>query len=132
MPLPKNYEFSPFVLTSKLDANKSNRKQISYGLQTTDEVHDATGLFKHNRRQGNIRNTYDFQYDRFMAATKDASKSFNYSRPDHLGYEPNQITQLHNEGGDVLEKLDREFDLMDGYNVAGAEALDQSRYGKKK
>ena len=121
--LPKNYEFSPFVLRSKKDATKANPKpQLYYGLQETQFYPDATILYKPRVRE-DIKQSVSYQYDRFLTSTKDASKSFNHYRPDGIIYRPNQITELHNEGGDVLEKLDRMYDLEDGYNVAAAEVM---------
>ena len=123
MPLPKNYEFSPFVLRSKQDAMKSAPKpKLFYGLQETDEAHDTTTLYKPRVRE-DIKQSIPHQYDRFLTATQDASKSFNHYRPDGISYRPSQIIELHNEGGDVLEKLDRMYDLEDGYNVAAAEVM---------
>ena len=125
--LPKNYEFSPFALRSKQDANKSAPKpKLFYGLQETDESHDATALYKPRVRE-DIKQSFAYQYDRFLTATQDASKSFNHYRPDGITYRPNQITELHNEGGDVLEKLDRMYDLEDGYNVIAAEVMKPAR-----
>lgn len=125
--LPKNYEFSPFVLRSKQDANKSAPKpKLFYGLQETDESPDATTLYKPRVRE-DIKQSFSYQYDRFLTATQDASRSFNHYRPDGIMYRPNQITELHNEGSDVLEKLDRAYDLEDGYNVAAAEVLKPAR-----
>ena len=123
MPLPKNYEFSPFVLRSKQDAMKSAPKpKLFYGLQETDEAHDTTTLYKPRVRE-DIKQSIPHQYDRFLTATQDASKSFNHYRTDGIIYRPSQIIELHNEGGDVLEKLDRMYDLEDGYNVAAAEVM---------
>ena len=125
--LPKNYEFSPFVLRSKQDANKSAPKpKLFYGLQETDESHDTTTLYKPRVRE-DIKQSFAYQYDRFLTATQDASRSFNHFRPDGIVYRPNQITELHNEGGDVLEKLDRQYDLEDGYNVGAAEVMKPAR-----
>ena len=121
--LPRNYMFSPFVLRSKQDAMKSAPKpKLFYGLQETDEVHDTTTLYKPRARE-DIKQSIPYQYDRFLTATQDASKSFNHYRPDGIIYRPSQIIELHNEGGDVLEKLDRMYDLEDGYNVAAAEVM---------
>lgn len=123
MPMPKNYEFSPFVLRSKQDAAKPAPKpKLFYGLQETDEFPDATALYKPRVRE-DIKQSFEYQYDRFMTGTKDASKSFNHYRPDGIIYRPSQIVELHNEGGDVLEKLDRMYDLEDGYNVPAAEVM---------
>jgi hypothetical protein len=125
--LPKNYEFSPFVLRSKQDATKSAAKpKLFYGLQETDESHDATALYKPRVRE-DIKQSFAYQYDRFLTSTQDASRSFNHYRPDGIVYRPNQITELHNEGGDVLEKLDRMYDLEDGYNVIAAEVMKPAR-----
>lgn len=125
--LPKNYEFSPFVLRSKQDAAKPAVKpKLFYGLQETDEFPDATALYKPRVRE-DIKQSFDFQYDRFMTATKDASKSFNHYRADAIIYRPSQVVELHNEGGDVLEKLDRMYDLQDGYNVPAAEVMKRGK-----
>ena len=125
--LPKNYEFSPFVLRSKQDASKPAPKpKLFYGLQETDESHDTTTLYKPRVRE-DIKQSFAYQYDRFMTATKDASKSFNHYRPDGIIYRPAQVVELHNEGGDVLEKLDRMYDLQDGYNVPAAEVMRAAR-----
>jgi len=125
MPLPKNYEFSPFVLRSKAPVTNQKPK-LYYGLQETTESPDATTLYKPPVRH-DIKQSVAYQYDRFLTATQDASKSFNHYRPDGVVYRPNQITELHNEGGDVLEKLDRMYDLEDGYNVPAAEMMKSTR-----
>ena len=123
--LPKNYEFSPFVLRSK--APTTNPKpQLYYGLQETTESPDATILYKPIVRD-DIKQSFSYQYDRFLTATQDASKSFNHYRPDGIMYRPSQITELHNEGGDVREKLDRMYDLEDGYNVPAAQVMKSAR-----
>lgn len=125
MPLPKNYEFSPFVLRSKAPATNQKPK-LYYGLQETTESPDATTLYKPPVRE-DIKQSVAYQYDRFLTATQDASKSFNHYRPDGIVYRPSQIVELHNEGGDVLEKLDRMYDLEDGYNVPAAEMMKSTR-----
>lgn len=125
--LPKNYEFSSFVLRSKQDANKSALKpKLFYGLQETEESPDATTLYKPRVRE-DIKQSFPYQYDRFLTATQNASRSFNHYRPDGIVYRPAQVVELHNEGGDVLEKLDRMYDLEDGYNVAAAEVMKPAR-----
>lgn len=127
MPLPKNYEFSPFVLRSKKEAARVNPKpQLYYGLQESYESPDAT-LFYKPRVRHDIKQSITYQYDRFLTTTQEASKSFNHYRPDGIIYRPNQITELHNEGGDVLEKLDRMYDLEDGYNVGAAEIIKNAK-----
>jgi len=123
--LPKNYEFSPFVLRSK--APTTNPKpQLYYGLLETTDSPDATILYK-PRVRDDIKQSFSYQYDRFLTATQDASRSFNHYRPDGIMYRPSQITELHNEGGDVLEKLDRMYDLEDGYNVPAAQVMKSAR-----
>jgi len=83
--------FSPFVLRSKQDAMKSAPKpKLFYGLQETDEVHDTTTLYKPRVRE-DIKQSVSYQYDRFLTATQDASKSFNHYRPDGIIYRPSQI-----------------------------------------
>lgn len=125
MPLPKNYEFSPFVLRSKAPVTNQKTK-LYYGLQETNESPDATTLYKPRVRE-DIKQSVAYQYDRFLSATQDASKSFNHFRPDGIVYRPSQAVELHNEGGDVLEKLDRMYDLEDGYNVPAAEVMKSTR-----
>lgn len=123
--LPKNYEFSPFVLRSK-ESRANPKPKLYYGLQETTHFPDATTLYKPPVRL-DIKQSVAYQYDRFLTATQDASKSFNHYRPDGVMYRPSQITELHNEGGDVLEKLDRMYDLEDGYNVPAAEVMKSAR-----
>lgn len=115
MPLPKNYEFSPFVLQSR----KEKPKAIYIAR---DEAHgarawDANAFLKVKRDYalGNKTFTTEAAYGNLMSRTKDAAKSFNYTRADRLK-PTNVILDLHDESN-TLEKLDKQFDIKDGYKI---------------
>lgn len=116
MPLPKNYEFSPFVLQSRLA--KPKPKYV-----TTDETYGVEGLdvnallkVKRDYALGNKTFTQEAAYGNLMERTKMAAKSFNYSRADKLRPYEGVILDLHDESNTV-EKLDKVFDVRDGYKV---------------
>ena len=116
MPLPKNYEFSSFVLRSRLAKPKPK-------YETSDEAHgvkywDANAVIKVKRDYalGNKTFTQEAAYGNLMERTKMAAKSFNYSRADKLRPYEGVILDLHDESN-TLEKLDKMFDIRDGYRV---------------
>ncbi len=51
-----------------------------------------------------------------MTAEKDKRKQFNYSRQDKLKVFSSIILDLHDEGT-TLEKLDKMYDICDGFQV---------------
>ena len=94
MPLPSDYEFSPWVIQSKLP-------KLKPAYVATEEAHgaswDATQFF--TPRQPNVATsviTPQLQsYANYMEQAKAAASSFNYTRPDKLKVFSNVILDLH-------------------------------------
>ena len=115
MPLPSDYEFSQWVIQSKLPKLKPS-------YVATDEAHgatwDATQFFK--PRQPNLPTSIIApqlqSYENYMEQAKAAASSFNYSRPDKLKVFSNIILDLH-QSDTTLESLDKMYDIQDGYQV---------------
>jgi hypothetical protein len=114
--LPKNYEFSPFVLRSRLPKPKPK-------YEFTDEARGVEGWdanaylnVKRDYALGNKTFTQEAAYGNLMERTKNAAKSFNYSRADKLRPNEGVILDLHDESN-TLERLDKIFDIKDGYRV---------------
>lgn len=116
MPLPKNYEFSPFVLQSRLA--KPKPKYESNAEAHGQDGWDANAVLKVKRNYalGNTTFTQAEAYGNVMERTKMAAKSFNYTRADKLRPYEGVILDLHDESNTV-EKLDKLFDVRDGYKV---------------
>lgn len=116
MPLPKNYEFSSFVLRSRL-AKPKPKYEFTDGARGV-EGWDANAHLKVKRDYalGNKTFTQEAAYGNLMERTKMAAKSFNYSRADKLRPYEGVILDLHDESN-TLEKLDKVFDVRDGYKV---------------
>jgi hypothetical protein len=116
MDLPANYEFSPFVLKSKQAKPKPKY----------ESTHDANGMkgwdaneylkVKRDYALGNKTFATEAAYGSLMEMTKNASKSFNYTRRDKLSSYENVILDLHDESN-TIEKLDKMFDIRDGYKI---------------
>lgn len=116
MPLPANYEFSPFVLKSK----QATPKPI---YESTNDANGMKGWdanqhlkVKRDFALGNKTFATEAAYGNLMQMTKDASKSFNYTRRDKLSAYDNVILDLHDESN-TLEKLDKMYDVRDGYKI---------------
>jgi len=116
MPLPKNYEFSPFVLKSRLPKPKPTYefKDEARGVEGWDA--NAYLKVKRDYALGNKTFTQEAAYGNLMERTKMAAKSFNYSRPDKLKPYEGVILDLHDESN-TIEALDKIFDIKDGYRV---------------
>lgn len=116
MPLPKNYEFSPFVLQSRQPKPKQSymSNAEAYGQQGWDA--NAVLKVKRDYALGNTTFTQAEAYGNLMERTKMAAKSFNYSRPDKLRPYEGVILDLHDEST-TIEKLDKQADIADGYKV---------------
>lgn len=116
MPLPKNYEFSSFVLKSR-QANPKPEYE-SYSQAYGQEGYDANAYLSMKRTYALGNKTYaqEAAYGNLMERTKMAAKSFNYSRADKLKPYEGVILDLHDESNTV-EKLDKMFDIRDGYRV---------------
>ncbi len=114
--LPANYRFSSFVL-------KGQQSKPKPKYETSDEANgvkywDANAHIKVKRDYalGNKIYTQEAAYGNLMERTKMAAKSFNYSRADKLRPYEGVILDLHDESNTV-EKLDKIFDVRDGYKV---------------
>lgn len=116
MPLPKNYEFSSFVLKSR--EVKPKPKYESYADAYGQEGFDANAYLsmKRDYALGNKTYAQEAAYGNLMDRTKMAAKSFNYTRADKLKPYEGVILDLHDESNTV-EKLDKQFDIRDGYRV---------------
>lgn len=116
MPLPKNYEFSPFVLKSR--QAKPKAKYMSYADAYGQEGFDSNAYIKVKRDYalGNKTFTQQAAYGNLMERTKMATKSFNYTRVDRLKPYEGVILDLHDESN-TLERLDKQFDIKDGYRI---------------
>ena len=114
--LPKNYEFSPFVLKSR--QAKPKPKYESYADAYGQQGWDANGVLKVKRDYalGNKTFTQQDAYGNLMERTKMSAKSFNYTRADRLRPYEGVILDLHDESN-TLEKLDKQFDIRDGYKI---------------
>ena len=114
--LPKNYELSPFVLQSRKEILKPK-------YESTIDVNGVAGWdanaylkVKRDYALGNKTFATEAAYGNLMQMTKDANKSFNYSRVDKLSLNDNVILDLHDESN-TIEKLDKMFDIRDGYKI---------------
>ena len=114
--LPVNYKFSPFVLQSRKEKPKPK-------YESTLDVNgmkgwDANAYLKVKRDYalGNKTFATEAAYSTLMTMTKDANKSFNYTRADKLKAYDNVILDIHDESN-TLEKLDKIYDVRDGYKV---------------
>lgn len=116
MPLPKNYEFSPFVLQSRLPKPKPayEFKDEARGVEGWDA--NAYLKVKRDYALGNTIYTQEAAYGNLMERTKMAAKSFNYSRADKLKPYEGVILDLHDESS-TLELIDKQFDIKDGYKI---------------
>ena len=114
--LPKNYEFSPFVLQSRKEKPKPKYESVMdvNGMKGWDA--NAYLKVKRDYALGNKTFATEAAYGNLMQMTKDANKSFNYTRADKLSAYDNVILDLHDESN-TLEKLDKMFDVRDGYKV---------------
>lgn len=115
MPLPANYKFSQWVIQSNLDQEK-RRKKYEHELNMR---WDANEHLKVARRQGigsSVVNTMEAAIGNYVTGVKDKNKQFNYSRQDKMKVFSSIILDLHDEGN-TLEKLDKMYDIRDGFQV---------------
>ncbi len=111
MPLPKHYEFSPWVLKSK----QAPVKPI-YVLNPYQNSYNSLEYMKVPKPNMVNINTATYMYGDYITKTKEHLKSFNYTKADHLHPQNSIILDLHSEGT-TIEKLDKAFDIRDGYVV---------------
>jgi len=110
MPLPKNYMYSPWILQSKLPKPKFVPEYQNIASQIIEHK------FRVPKSRFNITETNEYTYANYITKTKEIAKSFNYNKADDLRIRSNIVLDLHDESS-VLEKLDRDFDIKDGYSV---------------
>lgn len=116
MPLPANYAYSPWVLQSKQPKPKFVHDLT--GSQGADA--EPSNIIEHKyqkpKPQKHIVQTTEAAYATFMTKSKESTKSFNYSKQDQLKIQNSVVLDLHDESS-TLEKLDKLYDVRDGYNV---------------
>lgn len=123
--LPKDYLFSPIVLKTREDAKPKGRKVLEYYPQGV--AADSTAV---RRMTTNIINDYTGMYQNYMYNVTEAAKSFNYTKPN-MRSSKNLISEYYSEGGDIVDKLEKYYDIEDGFNVAGAVMIDEAAKLKK-
>jgi hypothetical protein len=117
MPLPANYAYSPWVLQSK-----QPKPKFVYGLNPYDQGADAepSNIIEHKyqtpKPQKHIVQTTEAAYATFVTKSKEHTKSFNYTKQDQLKIQNSVVLNLHDESS-TLEKLDKLYDVRDGYAV---------------
>ena len=121
MPLPANYKFSQFVIQSNLDKEKKRKKYETdlNGHYNLNKRWDANVHLRVARRQGldsPIVYTTEAAIGNYVTAEKDKRKQFNYSRQDKLKVFSSIILDLHDESN-TLEKLDKMYDIRDGFQI---------------
>lgn len=126
MPLPKDYLFSPFVLRAQEDAKPKGRKVLSYYANGVEPAETMPVFGK-----SNTYTDYTNMYQNYMYNVTEAAKSFNYYKPISASSRPRFINDFYEGGGDVLDALDKYYDIEDGFNVAGAVMMDEAR-GRKR
>lgn len=110
--LPANYQYSSWVLKSKQEKSKP-----VYALNGNDEpANILEHKYKVPKPQKHIVQTTEAAYANFMTKTKEHIKSFNYNKQDQLKIQNSVILNLHDESS-TLEKLDKLYDVRDGYVV---------------
>ena len=116
MPLPANYAYSTWVLKSK-----QPKPKFVYALNPIDigDV-EVSNIIEHKYRvpkpQKHIVQTTEAAYANFVTKSKESVKSFNYSKVDQLKVQNSVVLNLHDESS-TLERLDKLYDVRDGYAV---------------
>ena len=114
--LPANYGYSTWVLQSKLPKPK-----FVYALNPDDIAdQEPSNIIEHKyqvpKPQKHIVQTTEAAYANFITKSKESVKSFNYSKVDQLKVQNSVVLNLHDESS-TLEKLDKLYDVRDGYAV---------------
>lgn len=117
MPLPANYAYSPWVLQSK-----QPKPKFVYAVNPADQGADieTSNIIEHKYKvpkpQKHIVQTTETAYATFVTKSKEHTKSFNYTKQDQLKIQNSVVLNLHDESS-TLEKLDKLYDVRDGYAV---------------
>lgn len=107
---PANYMFSPWILQSQ---QAKPRFKPEYQDITSQIIQHK---FQKPKSTQDIIETKQYAFGKFIEDTKLSVASFNYSKADKLRVDSNIVLDLHDESS-VLEKLDRAWDIKDGYQV---------------
>lgn len=107
---PANYMFSPWILQSK----QPKPKFMPVYQDITSQI--IQHKYQRPKSTQDIIQTNEYAYGDFITKTKESVKSFNYTKADKLRIDSNIVLDLHDESS-VLEKLDKNFDIKDGYAV---------------
>ena len=111
MPLPKNYEFAPWVLQSK-----QAKPKAAYIINPESIGWNALDYLKVAKPDKSITFTDEASYANYITKTKENIKSFNYTYQDETKIRSNIVLDLHDESNTV-EKLDKLYDIRDGFVV---------------
>lgn len=111
MPLPANYAYSTWVLKSK-----EPKPKFVYALLPDENTNILDYKYKISKPQKHIVQTTESAYANYMTKTKEHIKSFNYTKQDQLKIQNSVVLNLHDESS-TLEKLDKLYDVRDGYAV---------------
>ena len=108
--LPANYQYSTWVLKSNNPGPK-----IKYNTDGP-VIWDSLPNLKVAKPTMSVVHTAEFAYGNYMTQTKAHIQSFNYTRADQLKIDNNIVLDLHDESN-TLEKLDKLYDIRDGYAI---------------
>jgi hypothetical protein len=116
MPLPANYAYSTWVLQSK-----QPKPKFDHSLTRGDGADiETSNIIEHKyqvpKPQKHIVQTTEAAYANFVTKSKEHVKSFNYSKVDQLKIQNSVVLNLHDESS-TLERLDKLYDVRDGYAV---------------
>jgi hypothetical protein len=110
--LPTNYAYSTWVLKSK-----QPKPKFVYALNEYEETANILDYkYKISKPQKHIVQTTEAAYSNFVTKSKESVKSFNYTKADQLKIQNSVVLNLHDESS-TLEKLDKLYDVRDGYAV---------------
>lgn len=115
MPLPANYKFSQWVIQSNLDKEKK-RKKYEHEMNMHWDANEHLKVARIQGADSGIKYTTEAAIGNYVTGVKDKRKQFNYSRQDKLKVFSSIILDLHDEGN-TLEKLDKMYDIRDGFQV---------------
>lgn len=110
---PANYMFSPWILQSQQVKPRFKPNADAYQDITSQIIQHK---FQKPKSTQDIIETKQYAFGRFIEDTKLSVASFNYTKADKLRVDSNIVLDLHDESS-VLEKLDKTYDIKDGYAV---------------
>ena len=116
MPLPANYAYSPWVLQSKQPKPKFVHDLSRGGGADIETSNIIEHKYQTPKPQKHIVQTTEAAYANFVTKSKEHAKSFNYTKQDQLKTQNSVVINLHDESS-TIEKLDKLYDVRDGYVV---------------